>query len=439
MKKYDKLAHVSSFLRLKNCLHAMKRKLLLTVLLLTILNLTFSQYVYSFDGRELRAHVEKPEEISLQKAVDIALSDNYELKSEFAKLPMEEANLIIAKYRPNPYITSFNEFVEGGSVRPIGFGSEIEIGKKRHWRMQIANEKIMKKSLEIEKRMWDIHTNVHIAYAKCSIYQSLFDLISKQLELTKSLTKLSKLTKVDQLKSEMKLATKENELDEKKNSLQKAKIELNYLLGREPNSNLIVDNSKKLKPTFELLDHPEFKTIAGNAYKKRLEVEILGKGHDVALASVQHLKWDRVPNITLQTAPLGTDSRLGAFFGSYIPIPIFNRKQGEISKAESEVKYLEKAIEETRYKISIEIERAVSEYEIKKRQLQRIQNTVLEKTNKILSLVKNNKSATKRDLINTEIQYNQAQQTYLESLLSYHIALANLEKAVGVPLYNLAL
>ena len=57
---------------------------------------------------------------TLKEAIDYAIENNKQIKAIAATLPITEAGLIIAKYRPNPIIATSNEVVKGGSLHPAG-------------------------------------------------------------------------------------------------------------------------------------------------------------------------------------------------------------------------------------------------------------------------------------------------------------------------------
>lgn len=373
-------------------------------------------------GDALRAKVEKPDSLSLHQAIQIAIANNYEIKSEFAKLSIEEANLIIAKYRPNPFLSSFNEFVSKGSLQPVRVGSTIELGKKRHWRIEEAKELVGKKALEIEKKVWDIHTKVHQAYVKLAISQEKYNLINEELNFYNSLDKESKIVtnKVSKLKDD--LETLEWELNI-------AQIELNDLLGKDPYEKTEAYPLSSIQPNVNILESEKFLNLIKQAPEQRLEVQVLEKEHKAVEAKLMRLKWEKIPNITIEAAPVNTQSMIGAFFGSRLPLPIFNRGQGERTKEEARLKYIDQELERIKHKIKIEIASASKKLE-----------PIVKKLKTLKKPVKENFDVNDMPIekaITREEEYIKSTETYLDIVQKYHITLATLEQAIGVPLYNL--
>src|SRR3989338_5439226 len=112
------------------------------------------------------ANQEIPTTLNLQEAIDYAIKNNKQIKALSATLPITEANLIIAKYRPNPILSSQNEAVKHGSLHPAQVALPLEIGRKRYWRAKVAKEQISKTELEIRKAIWETHTQIHSSYSQ---------------------------------------------------------------------------------------------------------------------------------------------------------------------------------------------------------------------------------------------------------------------------------
>ncbi len=129
--------------------------------------------------REKQAVVsqETPTTLTLKQAIDHAIKNNHHAKESLASLPVAKAGLIIAKYFPNPIIGANAEIVKGGSLHPLEIGQTIELGRKRHYRIQIAKEQISKAELEVailerdfgitraqlKKAAWERLPSLHVA------------------------------------------------------------------------------------------------------------------------------------------------------------------------------------------------------------------------------------------------------------------------------------
>ena len=169
-------------------------------------------------------------QLTLKQALEEALKNNKRVKSAIATLPVSEANLIIAKYIPNPVFGPNIEFVKQGSIHPVQIGQTFELGRKRYWRIQIAKEQISKTELEIAKVLWETHTQVHGAYAAFSLSLDLYDLADRRTNFYKSLVEIAEkkfeagdISKLELNRAKLQLLDSENNLSEFNGRLKKQK------------------------------------------------------------------------------------------------------------------------------------------------------------------------------------------------------------------------
>lgn len=404
--------------------------------------------IFIFSRLQLSASAES-NILTLQEALDIATKNNHHIKSASAQLPIEKANLIIAKYRPNPYITSDVEAATGGSLHPADLGIELELGRKRHWRVQAAKEKISKKELEIRKVLWETHAEVHIAYASLSVMQELLKFAKERTKFYDSLVEIAQkrlkagdISELEYAQAKMQLLKAENTLSLFEGKLRKARVDFNHLIGRDPFEEVVLQKAEKLKPQIKLHDHPKLKEIVANALEKRLEIAILEKDYGIKKAEIKKAKWERLPNLAIgagATKPSLGNGPWGPYFVAMTEIPVFNRKQGEIKKAELEVKFLEKEEDRIKHDIQIEVANAFELLEVTEEQLHRFEEKLLEESKNILEMIQKGYKEGKlsfTDVLIAEQQDREIRQSYFESLLSFRVNLANLEYAVGEPLYD---
>jgi len=393
---------------------------------------------------------ESNQTLDLDDALDLAMKNNHHIRSALATLPIAQANLIIAKYRPNPIFNSNGELVKGGSLHPGELWQTFETGRKRYWRVEIAKENISKTELEISKMMWEIHTKVHVGYADLAIGRELYNLASERVDFYESLFnsaekrfKAGDLSKLELERTRIQLLTVKNELSEFDGKLKKANVEFNHLLGNEVKEEATIKNAETLIPSSKLESYPGISNILDEALLKRLEIAILEKEYGIARAQLKKAKSDRIPNLQLGAGaamPSYHDNVWGPFYGAQFEIPLFNRKQGEIKQAKAQIDYLEREEERIKHDISIDVINSVKDLEVREEQLQRFQDELLADSEDILKMIKIGYQKGKlslTDVLNAEQANRDLKQKYFESLYNYQFALASLEYAVGVPLYGL--
>lgn len=391
----------------------------------------------------------KASTLTLKEALDIAMENNHHVKSALATIPIEAANLIVAKYRPNPYLSSNHEAVKGGSLHPADIGIPLELGRKRHWRIQIAKEQISKKELEVRKVLWETHAEVHIAYAVLSVMQEFYNFAKQRTDFYQSLVDVAKsklevgdISELEYAQEKMQLLKAENALSMFTGELEKAKVEFNHLLGRDAKAEVVLHSVEELKPNIDLHNHPKLKEIIDNALKKRLEVAILEKNYGIKRAEIKQAKWERIPNLIIEGGaikPSLGNNIWGPYIGAMVELLVFNRKQGEVKKAESEVEFLEKEEDRIKHDIQIEVASSYELLEVLEEQIHRFRGKLLGESKNILDMIEEGYKKGKLSFIEVliaEQQDREVRQSYLDSLLKYRVTLAHLELAVGEPLYD---
>ena len=388
--------------------------------------------------------------LTLKEAIDMAMEKNHHVKSAIATLPVSQANLIIAKYIPNPTFNSNGEFVKNGSLHPVQIGQSLEIGRKRHWRIEVAKEEISKTELEIAKTLWEIHTQVHTTYSGLSVgielynlakeradfYRSLFDIASKRFQA-------GDISKLDLERARLELLSVENDLSDFTGRLKKAKVDFNHILGNESGEEVNIQNPEQLKPKIKLSEYTPLQDILKEALNKRIDLAIIEKDFGIIRAKLKKAQWEKLPNLYIEGGParpsFGTNI-WGPYLATQFELPIFNRRQGEIKQARAQIEYYEKEEERIKHDINIEVTNAQHDLEVREEQLQRFQEKLLEGSEDILEMIKTGYQKGKlslTDVLNAEQQNRDLRRKYLESLYNYQFALASLEYAVGVPLYGL--
>lgn len=388
--------------------------------------------------------------LNIQQAVDYAIKNNKQIKALSATLPITEANLIIAKYRPNPIIASQNEIVKNGSLHPVQVAVPLELGLKRHYRMKVAKEQISKTELEIRKTIWEIHTQVHGSYSQVVVLNNLIDLAKERKEFYETLLQIAKdrfdagdISGLDIDRANLELLTAENELNELEGKSKQAKIDFNLLLGIKPENEITLQDTSTIKPKEKLSENPRITELHADALKNRLEIAILEKDYGITEAQLKQAKWERIPNLQIEGGAvkpsIGTNI-WGPYLAAQAELPVFNRRQGEIKKAKAELDYLAKEEDRLKLVIESEISNALQYFKVREEQLKRYEEKLLGQSQNILESIQfgyQKGKLTLTDVLNAEQKNREVKQAYLQSILNYQIAFSNLEYAFGIPLDDL--
>ena len=387
--------------------------------------------------------------LSLKKVIELAIENNPKVKSAIATLPVAEAKLVITKYIPNPIVGANSELIKSGSTHPLQIGQSLELGRKRYWRVQVAKNEVSKTELEIAKVLWETRAKAHISYAILSVSKNLIDLANARLNFYNSLLEIAEkrfhagdASGLEIDRTNMELLSAENDLDEAGKKLKRATVELNGLLGQQVDTQLILEDSEKLKPKTLISEYQPIRELINKAVEKRLEAAILEKDYGITRARLKKARWERIPNLYVEGGPARPsfhDNIWGPYIGTQVELPVFNRKQGEIKEAKAQLEYLDKEKIRIENEINIEVKNALQDLELSEKQVGRFEQNLLGQSEDILDAIKKGYQIGKltlTDVLNAEQKNRDLKQKYLESLLNYQIALASLEYAVGVPIYE---
>ncbi len=414
-----------------------KLKLLFVIVICGVLSLSSSALELSVDI------------LTPKKALDTALKNNLRIKVIEASVPIAEADLIIAKYRPNPIIGSNSEIITGGSLHAVQIGTVIETGKKRHWRMEKAKEQISKVKLQVEKMIWEIRTEVRIAYVALAVKKGYLELAKNRLIFFKSLLNSAqkqlqrkKVTEVDLERVNIELLRSENLISGRLRDITENRIDLNQLLHKDLDERFDILNIKEFLPKIEFRDYPELKELLQKALEKRIEIALLEKEYGITRAELKVAQSGRIPNVYIEGAlarPTRGVNVWGPYVGGFTEVPIFNRKQGEIKGSVTTLEYLENEKKRTEENVSAEVTKAyndllLNEERVKKfrEQITNHSDTLLQKTidgyEKGIFILS--------DIIEAEERKLDVDENYLTSILDYQTSLARLEYAIGEPIFE---
>ncbi len=413
------------------------------IFLLFILFCTCNAALANTNGKELI--------LSFITAKELAVKNNKEIQAKVSTLPITQTNLIIAKYRPNPIIASQNELVTGGSLHPIQMALPLELGKKRFYRQEVAKEEIAKTELEINKLIWETHIKVHPYYTSVVVLQDLLVLAEDRRKFYQDLYNIAKdryeagdAAKLDLDRSYLEVVASENYVNEIEAKLAQARISLTQLLGLSPKQQIALDvKQEDLKPTEILSTKAEMLSYVNGALAKRLEVAILEKDYGIKRAQLKQSQWEKIPNLVVEGGavhPSVGDDNWGPYVAMQAELPIFNRRQGEIKRAKAELEYLDREKDRLDLSIKSEIENAFVNFQTREKQLRRFEQNALSQSQSILESIQfgyKQGQLTLTDILNAEQKNREIKENYLQSILNYQIAFADLEYALGAELDGL--
>lgn len=289
--------------------------------------------------------------ITMDKAVELALENNLDLKSKRKQAEEMEQNIKIANALKNPQFQS--NFLMGkvtrGNSSQFGLAVPIEISK-RGIRKKIAQKDLDIIQKEIKAKELDLKIEVmrnyfYILYAKSvvKILQDREKLFKEMQSIAEQHPKNSSNYKLDVLHSQMKYQKQVVFLNRAKANLLSAQFELNNSLNIK-DSEILYDTVEPslFANNLSILDLNlmPYQEIEATAMKYSYSLSIAQDNIQRSEQEVTNEKHKRIPDITVgggyayQTAhQTGSGALPGAYVGVNADIPLFYFYTPEVNRA----------------------------------------------------------------------------------------------------------
>jgi len=417
----------------------MKKKLAVLVFILFLFNsdVGFSKTTYL---------------MSLQEAMDIALTSSTELNSHRSRKYITEARIINAKTPLNPAIISDNGTAE--FTYRVGIQQTFELGEKRKKRTTLAvaehqytQEEILAKTLDIKSKVRKAYIELYRAQQAEISSQEILNTINELVDITKRKEMAGDVPTIDTMQTELMKINAENDLQYAKLDIIQAFNNLNFLLGHKLDEccQLTEPQYEEEYQIIEKLSEDEHEINLDSLYEKALEnrpeIKMAQTEIDIAKKQLEVDYSNRIPNLLLAAGPdyvVGPGPRqMGAFIMGAIAIPVFDRQQGEIMESKAEIKMGEKKLEWQKHLTEVEVKNAYNRIQSYILSLKKYKNELLPHSEVIVHKTKQSFDEGKDDIIvplMAHQSYIKIKAGYIKVLAEYQTAVSDLERAMGVEL-----
>ena len=410
---------------------------------------------------EILSDVGPADGLTLDAAIDRMLAANPDIRALRHELTQADADVLTAGLRTNPLVYMDSQFIPYGSFtnqRPggptqydVNVTLPMDVSRKRQARQLVA--RMARTSLE--SQFQDV-TRRHID----NVYQAFVSLQAARLDRLVAAASVDRQERfiehmrrtmrpddeaaadtVDHL--EFALERARNSLGEAEEAHADAQEGLAVLL------NLPVEQTDALEPQGRLREQipelPSSEELAALALRCRADVHAARIGINRANAEVKLERANRFDDIYLFYDPItiqdnrpinAPDSRSWAI-GVTFALPVFNRNQGNIARAESNAT-------QTRIELSALERRVASEVRLAERELKRAREALAQVEEQILPKAKAALERKTKHLVDGDITIDDYQghlddasevtQSHRDALVRYRRAMLDLNTAVGLRL-----
>lgn len=377
-------------------------------------------------------------ELSLSDSLDLAMKANPDIAVAIREREALVGSKLQAATRPNPFVsTSIQDTRSATRQIYLQLNQELELGNKRTARMEAADAFYNRADAELATKHAEIHANVVAAFYAVLVAQERVDLAKSSVEVADAAldasskrVKAGKSSPVEQTKSSVANATAKIELVQATTQLTNSRKNLSALFGNSAlNFERATGEVSKIPEIISLSSLQDL--IDGSPSVKLAKLEIDARE---AVTKVERSK--AIPNITISAGVIN-NQEVGlnqALLGLSIPIPVFDRNQGNVQEAVTRKYKAEDELVALRNRIQTNL---VTQYE----RLNAARLATLSLQNDILPNAQSAFDAANRgftlgkfnflDVLDAQRTLYQAKSQYINALLDAHQSIAEIERTLG--------
>lgn len=283
------------------------------------------------------SHAGDGQALTLSDAIARAMQTNPELAVASREREAITGVQVQAAVRPNPSISTFVEDTRSATRQTtVQLNQPLELGNKRAARISAADARYDLAAAELARKRSDVRAAVMAAFYEVLVAQERATLTASTLELAQGArnaagkrVQAGKISPVEETKSRLAESNVRIELELARSQLNASRKRLSALWGQgTPDYNRVAGEIEHLPVIAGLESLTRQLEQAPAIQRARVEIEQRN-----AVVGVERSK--RVPDLTLSVGAR-RDEEMGlnqAVLGLSIPIPVFDRNQGNLQEA----------------------------------------------------------------------------------------------------------
>ena len=384
-------------------------------------------------------HVTEPAApLTLKAALELAYGANATLSTARRELEAVSGSILQAGLRPNPRVEALIEDTRPANrLTAVYVNQPLELGGKRPARIAAAERRLDVASAELNAMRAEIRAAVMVAFFDVLVAQERFLLTQGLVELSQRATTAAskrvtagKVSPVEETKARVAEASVRVELSQASTSLKMARKRLTAIWGNATPRFERAEGQIEALPALPTLKNLTAR-LANSPGLARAQLEV---NRRQALVEVERTL--RIPDVTLslggrRNAEIGLNQ---ALLGVSLPIPIFNRNQGNILEALRRTDKARDELSGTEIRLNNEIAQALERLNVARQEIEILQREILPGAQSAYD------AATKGFLmgkfsfleaLDAQRTLFQAKSQYLRALAEAHRSAAEIERVLG--------
>ena len=389
--------------------------------------------------------------LTLNQAVNLALSNNQKLQAAQAMLGISEARIIIAKTLKNPALVTDNGTAE--KTYRSGIEQTFEIDGKRKKRTNLAKAEKEVVENEIKTIVLDLKSNVRKSYIRLFNAQQKFSASNDILNISNELVEIAKkrnlagdIAELDVIQAENLQVNAKNDLETARLGINQAFNELNMFVNQVLDTDLQLEKPILIDALFTINGtEKSIDELLSEAYESRPEIRKIQKSLEASDRMMAVVKANRIPNLTVAVGPdlvtpggegaVQKNNITGVFVVGRVDLPVFNRQQGQIKEVEAQILQQQKELSAMQNQITYEIKDTVSKIKINSSKIQLYENEIIPKSQSVVDKSRRSFQEGMSSIIipiSAQQSYINTRFGYIQVLTDYQNSISDLERNLGI-------
>jgi len=390
--------------------------------------------------------------VTVDRAVQEALENNLGLLAQRYNVSIAEARIIQARLRPNPVFSTgadYQDFLGTGFDRDnqagpaeVNFRTDfvLEGGRKRQRRVEVAEGARSVAQLQLVDATRQLILDVQSAFVDVLLAKENLELARENLkslngivEVNTTRVRAGDLAKVELLRSRVAALQFQNAVRQAELRLRTARNRLQLLLGRKVASpGFDVAGPLRRDPEIPPLDE-----LRAQALQLRPDLQALQRDQVRSLADVRlQIAQGKVDYTVGVQYHRQYDNAVGNSLGFFlsVPLPVFNRNQGEIERARREQQQIAARIRALQAEIGNDVENARQQSSTAGEMLHTIEKEMLSQAREVREITEysyRRGEASFVEFLDAQRAFNDTVQSYNEARAEYARALYLVEAVTG--------
>jgi len=298
------------------------------------------------------AQTKSPIQLSLQDAEKRFVQSNYQLIAQQYQTDQARAEIITAKLFDNPEISYENLLYNPGTKKFLGtsratgqyqaaLSQMIKLAGKRNKNIQLANSGVKMAEYQYFDLMRTLRFNLSSIFYKtyynqqsANVYEQQINSLKLLLNANEQQLKLGNVAIKDLIRIKSLLYTLQGEYSTLMNEIEDGQTQIKLMTNLPADATLNLFVSADEEQNYQL-DKQVYTNLLDSARNNRADLQLAKSGIAFAESNLRLQKANAIPDVELSL----TYDMKGSYPDNYtgigikLPLPLFNRNQGEIKKA----------------------------------------------------------------------------------------------------------